>query len=134
MRGMSMGILAGTVGNHPELFTGKTGAHWTRLSVAVNRYDHQKAMDVTDWWDVTLFGKSAERAHKIIQPGVGLVVRGDLEIERWTDQEGRARKTTKMKADDFTIQHFPRDRDTDEPRAASTEPVERDDEPELMMM
>ena len=106
MRGTSVGFLSGTVGNQPELNTGKTGTRWTRLSLAVNRSDGQGG-ETPDWWDVALFGRSAEMAHKLLKPGTRIVVHGDLEIESWVDQEGRPRKNTRLKANDFQITHYP---------------------------
>ena len=120
MRGMSVGQLMGTVGNAPELRTGQSGTPWTRVSLAVNRRDEP------EWWDVTLFGKKAELAQRLLRPGVNIVAVGELEIDSWVDQEGRTRKSTRLKATDFTITSYPngskerRTESEEQPQAAAS--------------
>lgn len=59
------------------------------LSVAENQYVHGEQR--TNYYRVTLWGKTAENAAKYLQKGSGVYVHGELEIGTYTDRQGAQR-------------------------------------------
>jgi single-strand DNA-binding protein len=76
--------LIGRIGREPEIKAGNTLV--ARLSVAVSR--KQKGEEITDWYNVTAFGKQAEFVEKYLGKGRLVCVMGSLEIQRYTGKDG----------------------------------------------
>ncbi len=63
---------------------------------AVNDRKRDKAgefQDVTTWFKVTLWRNQAENASKYLTKGRQVYVEGRLEVEEWTDRDGKSRQT-----------------------------------------
>jgi single-strand DNA-binding protein len=76
--------LIGRIGREPEIKAGNVLV--ARLSVAVGR--KVKGEEVTDWYNVTAFGKQAEFVEKYLGKGRLVCVMGSLEIQRYTGKDG----------------------------------------------
>lgn len=76
-----------------------------RVSIAVNRSQKQNGqwVDVANFFDVTIFGKTAENLKPYLVKGRQIVVSGHLQQERWTDQNGQNKSKISIVADDVQL-------------------------------
>jgi single-strand DNA-binding protein len=78
-------VLVGRAGRDPEMRYFESGRVKTSFSVAVNRPTKEKE---TDWFDVELWGRSAEIAGEYVRKGSLVGIEGRLDFSRWTDDTG----------------------------------------------
>ena len=83
--------ISGRLGHDPELkeYTnakGETGK-LTKFSVAVNR----RRGDETDWFDCTVYDKTAEAVEKFLKKGSKVNVIGHMQSRKYTDKNGNKR-------------------------------------------
>lgn len=98
--------ILGHVGREPEQRYTQSGQMLCSFSVAVNppgkrQPDGSYVDSETDWYRVTCFGKTAERAMEIMK-GQVVHVRGNFKTDRWTAQDGTARTNLDILADRVT--------------------------------
>lgn len=76
-----------------------------RVSIAVNRSKRQgdQWIDEASYFDVTIFGKTAENLKPYFVKGRQIVVCGHLTQERWTDQNGQNRSKVSIIADNVQL-------------------------------
>lgn len=76
-----------------------------RVSIAVNRSKRQgdQWIDEASYFDVTIFGKTAENLKPYLVKGRQIVVCGHLTQERWTDQNGQNRSKVSIIADNVQL-------------------------------
>lgn len=76
-----------------------------RVSIAVNRSQKQNGqwVDVANFFDVTIFGKTAENLKPYLVKGRQIVVCGHLTQERWTDQNGQNKSKISIIADNVQL-------------------------------
>lgn len=76
-----------------------------RVSIAVNRSQKQNGqwVDVASYFDVTIFGKTAENLKPYFVKGRQIVICGHLTQERWTDQNGQNKSKISIVADDVQL-------------------------------
>lgn len=89
-------IAIGNLGRDPELRYTPQGDAVCDFSIAVNDRKRDKAgeyQDVTTWFKVTLWGKQGENASKYLTKGRSVYVEGRLQVEEWTDRDGKNRHT-----------------------------------------
>jgi len=93
-------IVVGNLGRDPELRYTPQGTAVCSFSMATNEKDTVKGeqVDVTTWFDVTLFGRQAEIASQYLEKGKQVFIQGSFRSEQWTDREGKSRVTNKVKA------------------------------------
>lgn len=84
-------VIVGRVGQDPEVKYFETGKVKTSLSLAVNR--GSKNNEKTDWFRVELWDKQAELAGEYVKKGRQVAVEGRLDINKWTDSDGKKRET-----------------------------------------
>lgn len=92
--------LTGNLGATPELRYTPSGRAVCNLSVATSdRYTNGagERVESTEWHMVQAWGPMAERAAGL-RKGEGVLVRGSLRTERWTDKAGVERFTTRVLA------------------------------------
>lgn len=88
--------IIGNLGRDPELRYTPQGDAVCDFSVAVNDRRRDKTgefQDVTTWFKVTFWRKQAENASKFLTKGRQVYVEGRLQIEEWTDRDGKNRYT-----------------------------------------
>lgn len=98
-------IVVGNLGRDPELRYTPQGTPVTSFSLATNERETRggEKVDVTTWFDVTLFGRQAEVAAEYLAKGKQVYVEGRFRAEEWTDREGKQRVTNKIKATDMQL-------------------------------
>ena len=88
--------IIGNLGRDPELRYTPQGIAVCDFSVAVNDRKRDKAgefQDMTTWFKVTFWRNQAENASKYLTKGRQVYVEGRLEVEEWTDRDGKSRQT-----------------------------------------
>ena len=86
---MNVVCLIGRLGKDPELRVTQGGTSVARFDLAVNRRDENKT---TDWFTVKCFGKVAESTGQYMRKGCLVGVTGRIQIDKYTDKEGKSRK------------------------------------------
>lgn len=106
MAGVNKVILVGHVGIM-EVRTTSTGDTIVNLSLATSQKykDKKTGNDIqnTEWHKCVFFRKPAEIAAKYISKGTQIYVEGSLKTEKWQDQSGIERYTTKIIVRDFQL-------------------------------
>jgi single-strand DNA-binding protein len=105
MAGVNKVIIVGNLGRDPEVRYAQSGLAICTISVAVTERVKDGAdgwNDATEWFRVTLFGKTAENAGQYLQKGRQVYVEGRLKTDKYTDKEGAERTSVEVIAN--TIQ------------------------------
>lgn len=95
-------ILVGNLGADPEIRSTQGGDTVCSLSVATSEKWQDKRGDPkehTEWHKIVVWGKQAEACAKYLAKGRQVYVEGKIRTEKWTDQSGTDRWTTKIIAD-----------------------------------
>ena len=99
-RGINKVILVGNLGNEPDTKPLSTGGAVTNISVATSETWKDKntgdMQERTEWHRVVFFGKLGEIAGLYLHKGSKVYVEGALRTEKWTDNAGNDRYTTKI--------------------------------------
>ena len=99
-------IIVGNLGRDPELRYTPQGDAVCSFSVATNERKKDKSgefQDVTTWFKITLWRRLAKNASKYLTKGSPVYVEGRLQVEEWTDRDGKERFTLGVQATDM---HF----------------------------
>lgn len=109
MANLNKVMLIGNLTRDPELRHTPKGSAVTDLGIAVNR----KIQDGNGGWkdettfvDVTVWGTSAENAHKYLSKGRGVFIEGRLQMDMWDDKT-TGQKRTKLKVVADNLQFLP---------------------------
>lgn len=91
--------LAGHLGKDVEMRYAKTGNAVSIFSLGISSRSGKgdNAKEETYWANVVCFGKTAEAMAKVTK-GTAVYVEGRLTEDKWTDKEGKERRTTKVVA------------------------------------
>ena len=76
--------LVGRVGNDPDMKYFESGSVKCRLTLAVNRKTRNS--DEPDWFELELWGKTAEIAGTYVRKGKQIGVKGSLKFDSWNDR------------------------------------------------
>lgn len=93
--------LIGNLGRDPEVVTTKNGKTYTKFSLATS-HGHGEYKK-TNWFDVKVFDKQGELTAKYLSKGRQVHVSGDLEIDRWTGNDGSMRTSVTVLANSVTF-------------------------------
>jgi single-strand DNA-binding protein len=107
--------IIGNLGNDPETKFTQSGTAVTNISIATTRKFKDRddqVQEETEWHRVTFWGKLAEIAGEYLRKGASVYVEGRLKTEKWTDQNGVDRYTTKIIADEMVMLGGRRDGDS----------------------
>jgi len=98
---MNKAIIVGRLGQDPKLAYTANGTAVVNISVATDESytdrDGNK-VDKAEWHKVVVFNKPAEFCANYLSKGSLVLVEGSLQTDKWTDQQGIDRYTTKIKA------------------------------------
>ena len=96
-------IVVGNLGRDPEMKFTPQGTAVCTFSVATNERRKNNAgeqQDVTTWFRVTVWGRQAETVSKYLSKGRSVYVEGRLQVDEWTDKQGKTRFTLEVNATD----------------------------------
>lgn len=90
---MSLNVvnLVGRAGMDPEVRYFESGSVKCNLTLAVNRPTSKS--DEPDWFNLELWGKTAEIAANYVRKGSLIGVQGSLKIETWSDRNTGANRS-----------------------------------------
>lgn len=88
MRSKAQVTLVGNLGAAPELrkTKGDEPMDVANLRLAVNR--KVKEQEITDWYNVTFFGKLATKAGELLNKGDQIQVEGQGRFDKYTNKDG----------------------------------------------
>ncbi len=89
-------ILMGRLTKEPELRKTKSDLSYLRATIAVERDYTQDGERKTDFIPIVAWRKTAEFIARNFHKGSMIAVRGSLQIEPWTDDEGNSRSQTQV--------------------------------------
>lgn len=97
--------LAGRVTRDPESGTTKSGKSYCHFGLAVNsNFKGADGEKVTHFFDITMWGKTAETASQYVRKGTLILVSGRLEQQTWTDKAtGGNRSKVVVVANEFQL-------------------------------
>ena len=100
-------ILVGNLGNDPEVRYTANGLCVANVSVATSEVSKDKTTGekktTTEWHKVVFFGNLAEIVNKWLKKGSTIYVEGCLKTDKYQDQQGNDRYTTKIIASTMTM-------------------------------
>ena len=104
--------LVGRAGAAPEIIHFQSGTVLCKLPLAVNR--RSRNSDQPDWFDLKMWGKTAEIAGNYVRKGNLIGIQGYLEIETWADKNtGGQRSRPTIKVSRLDLLGSKRDNDPD---------------------
>lgn len=83
--------LVGRVGGDPDVKYFESGTVLCKLTLAVNR--RTKNSDQPDWFNLEIWGKTAQVAADYVRKGAQIGVTGSLRFERWQDRNTGANRS-----------------------------------------
>lgn len=108
--------IIGNLGNDPDIRYTQGGTAVANISVATTEKWKDKQSgelkEQTEWHRVVFFGKLAEIVGEYLKKGASVFVQGRLQTEKWTDNNGVDRYTTKIIASDMRMLGGRRDGDS----------------------
>ncbi|MBE9214829.1 single-stranded DNA-binding protein [Plectonema cf. radiosum LEGE 06105] len=103
--------LIGRVGIDPDMKYFESGTVKCRLTLAVNR---RKKDSEPDWFDLELWGKTAEIANSYVRKGKQIAVKGSLKLDSWNDRAtGALRSKPVIIVDDLQMLGSKRDTESE---------------------
>lgn len=89
----------GRLGKDPEVrySQGENPTAVARFSIAIDRWDGRQ--NVTDWFDITAFGKTAETIERYLAKGRRVGVTGHLQRNTYQNRDGQTVTVTQIIAD-----------------------------------
>lgn len=97
---MNKVILVGNLGVDPEVRQMNNGDSVCNLRVATSESWKDKATgdrkSKTEWHTVVVFGKSADICGQYLRKGSKVLVEGQIETRKWSDQSGNDRYSTEV--------------------------------------
>jgi single-strand DNA-binding protein len=104
--GVNKVIIVGNLGRDPEVRYSQGGMAIGKLSVAVTEKIKKgdEWEEHTEWFRVTVFGKTAENAAQYLAKGRQVYVEGRLKTEKYKDKEGVEKTSTEVVAS--TLQYL----------------------------
>ncbi len=95
--------LVGRAGRDAEVKYFESGAIKGNFTIAVNRLTSKKNEE-PDWFELELWGKTAEVAANYVKKGSLVGIKGSLKIETWTDKNsGAARSKPVIKVEKLDL-------------------------------
>jgi single-strand DNA-binding protein len=106
MGSVNKAILVGNLGRDAEMRFTQGGTAVATVSLATTDIysdrDGQRKED-TQWHRIVIWGKTAESIQPYLTKGKQIYVEGRIQTREWTDKEGKAVKTTEIRADKVVL-------------------------------
>lgn len=84
--------LVGRAGKDPEVRYFESSSVLCKLTLAVNRRSRNN--DQPDWFNLEIWGKTAEIAANYVRKGSLIGIQGSLKIDSWVDRNTGANRST----------------------------------------
>jgi len=97
--------LIGNLGKDPELKTFDSGTTNCKFSLATSssyKKNDEWEQD-TQWHNITLWGKAAERAAEKLYKGARVLIEGKVTYRSWDDQDGNKKYMTEIQANFYRL-------------------------------
>lgn len=95
MMNLNVVHLVGRAGVDPEIKYFESGTVLCKFPIAVDR--PTKKDDKPDWFELEMWGRTAEIASEYVRKGKQVGIQGKLKIDTWQDQNGNNRSTPKIR-------------------------------------
>lgn len=119
--GLNVVNLVGRAGADPEIRYFDQGGQLCKFSLAVNRRSSKS--DRPDWFNLEIWGKTAEIAYNYVKKGGLVGIQGSLKIETWSDRNtGAQRSRPVIKVDRLDLLGSKRDNDPSHMSNYSSDP------------
>ena len=115
---MNKVIMMGRLTKDPEYRQTQDGKGLTRFSIAVDRKTKEK---VTDFFNCTAFGKTAEFAETYLKKGTKIVLDGKVQNDSYTNKDGKKVTTTVIIVDELEFAESKEKESTDKPEQKTTD-------------
>ena len=104
-------FLQGRLGKDPEIRHTQSGKPVASFSLAVDRDYKSQGSDQreTDWIDVVAWGNQAQFVSNYFSKGRLMIVKGRLQVRKWTDTSGNSRRSTEVVAESIYFGDSKRD-------------------------
>ncbi|MGY0399873.1 MAG: single-stranded DNA-binding protein [Ostreibacterium sp.] len=106
-KGVNKAIIVGNLGNDPETRYLPNGTAVTSISVATSETWSDKQtgqpQERTEWHRIEAFGKLAEIMGQYLRKGSQVYIEGSIRTDKWQDQNGQDRYSTKIRADQLQM-------------------------------
>lgn len=113
--------LVGRAGRDPETRYFESGSVVANLTLAVNR---RKKDEEPDWFNLEIWGKTAEVATNYVRKGSMIGVTGSIHQEKWTDRaSGEEKSKWVVRVDRLDLLGSKRDSDDSAPPARRQAPA-----------
>jgi single-strand DNA-binding protein len=110
--------LVGHAGRDPESRYFESGTNVCNFTIAVNR---RKKDEEPDWFNLEIWGKTAEVATNYVRKGSLIGVTGSIHQEKWTDRaSGEVKSKWVVRVDRLDLLGSRRDSDDSSPAPAAT--------------
>jgi single-strand DNA-binding protein len=134
-KGINKVILAGHLGQDPEVKYTGSGSAVTNISVATSEQWKDKQSgeqkDRTEWHRVVMFNRLAEIAGEYLRKGSLVYIEGKLQTRKWQDKNGTDHYTTEIVANDMQMLggkgQAPQGQQEQEPHTPKPSPMPTDD-------
>lgn len=95
--------LVGRATKDAESFESKGGVKFTKFSMAVNEFHGKEKGEKAYFYDVLIFGKSAEKAAESIKKGDAVLADGRPEANAYIAKDETAKGTITLFADSWNV-------------------------------
>ena len=97
MANLNLVVLQGHLTADPELKYSQAGGAIANFGIGLNRKWTDKktgeSQERADFFDVTVFGRSAEACAQYLKKGRAVTIQGDLKQDRWKDEKSGANRS-----------------------------------------
>ena len=106
-RGINKAVIVGTLGRDPEIRYAANGNAVVNVNVATNEAWKDRhtgeTQERTEWHRIVMFGKLGEIASQYLKKGSQAYFEGRIQTDKWQDQSGNNRYTTKIIASEMQM-------------------------------
>lgn len=106
MNGVNKVFILGNLGKDPEVKELQSGGKVANLPVATTENYKDRSgerQERTEWHNVDLWNRQAEVAQEYLSKGDSVFIEGTIRTDKWQDQEGNDRYTTKIRGLSMTM-------------------------------
>jgi len=103
---MNQATIAGHLGSDPEVKFTPSNRKVTTLRVAARARKGGK--DETIWWRVTIWGEQFDKMMAYFKKGSPIIVQGEMDLEIFTNREGKAQISAGITAHNIMFSPFGR--------------------------